>query len=95
MFKIIYLVFCFCYFNVKCGEINSLNIAVSSNFLLTFKFIAYKFENKFLCKINICSDSTSNLYNKIKNKAPFDIFISADSKHPILLENFTLNKRFI
>lgn len=72
-----------------------LNVAVSSNFLSTFHVIAKNFESKFACKINICSDSTASLYNKILHKAPFDIFISADAKHPLLLEHIVFSKSFI
>ncbi len=70
-----------------------INIAVASNFLITTEKICYFLEkknkkNKFL----ISSDSTANLFTKIKNNAPFDIFISADKKHPNILEKTNLNK---
>lgn len=89
------LVFLFLSQPYKCFEKNCLNVAVSSNFLSTFKLIVDEFEIKYSCKINVCSDSTANLFNKIKNNAPFDVFISADAKHPILLEQHVLNKSYI
>ena len=64
----------------------TLNVAVASNFLNTFKIISQNFEKHHECKIIISSDSTINLFTKIKNGAPFDIFISADAKHAELLE---------
>ena len=77
------------------SENNKLNVAVSSNFLLTFKIIAFNFEQISICKLNICSDSTAILYNKIINNAPFDVFISADAKHPVFLEKNNINKSYI
>ena len=71
-----------CYSNEK----NQLHIAVSSNFLSTIKIISKNFEKKNKCHVIISSDSTANLFTKISNGAPFDIFISADAKHPKLLE---------
>lgn len=75
---------------------NHINVAISANFLSTFKLISEHFEKKYNCTISISADSTANIFTKIKNGAPFDIFISADSKHPILLENEnTKNKSYI
>lgn len=73
-----------------------INIAISSNFLFTSKIISIKFENKYNVKTLSSSDSTANLFTKIKNNAPFDIFLSADSKHTKLLEkiNCFKNKSF-
>ncbi len=65
---------------------NYLNICTASNFLKTLKEIKIKFEKEYNCKIYISSDSTANIYTKIINGAPFDIFISADSKHINMLE---------
>lgn len=94
MLKIILVIF---FISCNTYALNNMyiNVAVSSNFLSTFHVIAKEFESKYSCKINICSDSTANLYNKIINKAPFDIFISADAKHPLLLEAITFTKSFI
>lgn len=72
-----------------------INIAVAANFLTTTQKICYFFEKKYeKCIISISSDSTSNLFTKIKNKAPFNIFISADKKHANILakSNFYKNK---
>ncbi|HFL8819523.1 MAG TPA: molybdate ABC transporter substrate-binding protein [Candidatus Azoamicus sp. OHIO2] len=82
-------------FDLQASNVVTLNIAVSSNFLTTFNTIANEFEKHFKFKINVCSDSTASLYNKIIHKAPFDIFISADAKHPVLLENIFFTKSFV
>lgn len=74
---------------------SNINIAVASNFITTTKKICFFFENKYeQYTTYISSDSTSNLYTKIKNNAPFDIFISADKKHPNIIakSNFYKNK---
>ncbi|MDP2763108.1 MAG: molybdate ABC transporter substrate-binding protein [Enterobacteriaceae bacterium] len=68
-------------------------IAVSSNFLFTINKIKMHFEKKYECKLIISSDSTSSLYTKIINGAPFDIFISADSKHITLLEKKNITEK--
>lgn len=79
--------------NIQCFAKNTenyLNISTASNFLTTLKTIKNKFEKENKCKIIISSDSTTNIYTKIINGAPFDIFISADEKHINLLK-----KKFI
>lgn len=73
--------------NVNQAKENQINVAVSANFLSTLKLISEQFEKKYSCTIVISADSTANIFTKIKNGAPFDVFISADSKHPVLLEN--------
>ncbi len=75
------------FINIKFVYSDAINVAVSSNFLSTFKIIGLCFEKKYNCDINICADSTAHLYNKIINNAPFNLFISADKKHPLLLES--------
>ncbi len=86
------LFFVLIFFILNCNKILKsseiiIHAAVASNFLITFKDIAKNFEKKYNCKIIISSDSTVNLFTKIKYGAPFDIFIAADKDHPILLEN--------
>lgn len=76
---------------------NNLNICTASNFLTTLKIIKNEFEKENNCNIIISSDSTTNIYTKIVNGAPFDIFISADTKHVKLLKekNLTINDDYI
>lgn len=71
-----------------CNE--TITLAVASNFLYTAKIISKNFKIKNDFKIIISSDSTTNLFTKIKNNAPFDIFFSADKKHIKILEKLNL-----
>lgn len=82
--------------NVTIAKKTQINIAVASNFLLTSKLISKNFEKYNNYKITISSDSTSNLFTKIKNNANFDIFLSADKKHVQILEKINLfkNKKY-
>lgn len=68
-----------------------IKIAVASNFLGTFKSFIEKFEQKFSCKGFLISDSSSNLYSKFINGADFDIFVTADRNHYMLLSKFNKN----
>lgn len=65
----------------------SINVAVASNFITPCIILGENFKNNFNFDIFISHDSSGALYNKIVNKAPFDIYISADNKFPLLLEN--------
>lgn len=95
MIKILLIFFILLIFQRTCiAEHCQINIAIASNFLYTAKLITKKFEQHNKCKILISSDSTSNLFTKIQNDAPFNIFISADKLHAKLIEknNFYKNK---
>lgn len=87
MKNLIFFFLFFSFFLKKCVFCNEIYIAVSSNFLNTLQKISYNFEKENNCKIILSSDSTSNLFNKIRLGIPFDIFVSADAFHPKLLEN--------
>ena len=69
---------------------SQLHIAVSSNFLKTLEVITEKFKQETNIKIIISSASTGKLYAQITHGAPYDIFLSADTKHPKLLEKENL-----
>ncbi len=60
-------------------------IAVAANFLETATEIAERFEAVTDCTLVIASGSTGQLYAKIINGAPFDVFLAADQKRPALL----------
>ena len=63
-----------------------LRIAVASNFLLPLKELSRKFKESTRHKVVVISGSTGKLYAQIKQGAPFDILMAADSLRPELLE---------
>jgi molybdate transport system substrate-binding protein len=66
---------------------SQINIAVAANFYHVAKELSYQFTTKTGFIVNIASGSSGKLYSQIQNGAPFDIFFSANSKHPLQLEN--------
>lgn len=64
-----------------------LRIAVSSNFTSSLKKLIPKFTENTGIKITIVSGSTGSLYQQIRHGAPYDIFLSADAKHPQTLHD--------
>ena len=65
---------------------DSLNIAVSSNFSHLIKQIIKEYKKIYDINVNLSIGSTANIYHQIINGAPYDIFLSADQKHPDLLK---------
>lgn len=65
------------------GEIR---VAVASNFTHTIKALAELFEQQNHHKVKLIFGASGRHYAQIKNGAPFDIFLSADSKRPEQLE---------
>lgn len=63
-----------------------ISVAVAANFISTFKEIAADFEAKTGVNVEGTFSSTGNLYNQIKNGAPYDVFLSADEQRPALLQ---------
>ncbi|WP_083232839.1 molybdate ABC transporter substrate-binding protein [Endozoicomonas atrinae] len=63
-----------------------LKLAVAANFKPSLEVLAKTFEAETGHRLLISSASTGVLYNQITNGAPFDIFLSADSLRPELLE---------
>ena len=74
-------------FNLSRVMASELRIAVASNFLMPMKELSRKFRNSTGNKVVLISGSTGKLYAQIKQGAPFDIFLAADSVRPKLLEN--------
>ena len=65
---------------------HTIYVAVAANFSHTLSQIAQKFQKSTHNKVVIITGSTGQLYAHIKNGAPYDVFLSADSKRPTLLE---------
>ncbi|PKN86928.1 MAG: molybdate ABC transporter substrate-binding protein [Deltaproteobacteria bacterium HGW-Deltaproteobacteria-1] len=70
-------------FSVAAQE--KISVAVAANFISAFKEIAADFEEKTGVKVEATFSSTGNLYNQIKNGAPYDLFLSADLERPDIL----------
>jgi len=68
---------------VQAAEIR---LAVASNFTAAAKSIQLEFERQSEHTISLSFASTGKLYAQIKNGAPFDIFLAADTERPELLE---------
>lgn len=63
-----------------------LSVAVASNFAPVAEEIATLFAAQSDHQVRISSGSTGKLYAQISNGAPYDVFLSADSERPALLE---------
>jgi molybdate transport system substrate-binding protein len=63
-----------------------LTIAVASNFVSTAEELSNQFMESTGYEVRISPGSTGKLYAQISNGAPYDIFLSADSERPALLE---------
>ncbi len=61
-------------------------MAVAANFVPPFREVAMEFEKATGHTVQVASGSSGNFYTQIKNGAPFDVFFSADSERPKLLE---------
>ncbi|AGH81230.1 molybdenum ABC transporter periplasmic molybdate-binding protein [Psychromonas sp. CNPT3] len=64
----------------------ALNICAASNFKVTLSEIVARYSEVSSQKILISSASTGTLYRQIMLGAPFDLFLSADSKRAKLIE---------
>ena len=73
-------------FHVSDALAKELRIAVASNFLLPLKALSKNFKESTGHKVVVISGSTGKLYAQIKQGAPFDILLAADSIRPELLE---------
>lgn len=60
----------------------TVQVAVASNFAGTLEEISKEFEQSTGHKVQISSAATGKLYVQIKNGAPFDVFLSADTATP-------------
>ena len=73
-----------------------LHVAVAANFTRPFKELAAIYEAKKGIKVESAFTSSGSLYNQIVNGAPYDLFLSADEKRPLLLaKNGVAEKPFV
>lgn len=63
-------------------ETAQLRVAVASNFLPTLRKLVSRYQDESEARIKIIAASTGKLYAQIIHGAPFDIFLSADSRRP-------------
>ena len=63
-----------------------LNVAVAANFFGTLQKLAPSFEEASGDKLVVSSGSSGQFYTQIKQGAPFDVLLSADSDRPKQLE---------
>jgi molybdate transport system substrate-binding protein len=63
-----------------------LNVAVAANFFGTMQRLAPKFEQASGNKLLLSSGSSGQFYTQIREGAPFDVLLSADSDRPKQLE---------
>ena len=77
-----------CYAQQTKNEQNGtpLRIAVSANFTPVLKILLKNFTKKTGIKSQVISGGSGALFLQIKHGAPFDIFLSADSRRPKALE---------
>lgn len=69
------------------GETKPLRVAVSSNFVTTFRELAAAYGDTSGVEIVDSSGSTGLLMAQIRNGAPFDVFLAADDRRPAFLES--------
>ena len=65
---------------------SEIRLAVASNFTAVAKTLKLEFEKQSEHTISLSFASTGKLYAQIKNGAPFDVFLAADTERPELLE---------
>jgi molybdate transport system substrate-binding protein len=64
-----------------------LQVAVAANFLGTLQKLADSYRHTSADTLSLSSGSTGQLYAQIRQGAPFDLFFSADTQRPQLLES--------
>ncbi|HEX5363425.1 MAG TPA: molybdate ABC transporter substrate-binding protein [Gallionella sp.] len=68
---------------VRAGEVR---VAVASNFAAPMERIVASFQAESGHRVSVSTGSTGKFYAQIKNGAPFDVFVAADSATPQRLE---------
>jgi molybdate transport system substrate-binding protein len=87
----VFIIICYPALSAASRITNTVTIAVASDFLPTLQLIADRFMDSHpAIKIILCSGASGTLYSQIMNGAPYDIFLSADTERPSLLEKNNL-----
>lgn len=73
-------------FSTQSAAQESIRIAVAANFLATLKVISKDFTKQTGIKVSLSNGATGMLYAQIKKGAPYEMFFSADTERPLLLE---------
>lgn len=86
--------FWFSFFIVSFLNAQTINIAVATNVSYAIKPLVEEFNKTNKTKVRIIFGSSGKLTAQIKNKAPFDVFLSANMKYPNALyhDNLTIIK---
>lgn len=71
----------------KAGAEQVLNVAVAANFAPALELISQGFEAKTSIPVQLTISSSGRLFAQIQNRAPFDLYFSADSQRPEILQN--------
>lgn len=77
------------------GEVN---VAVAANFTAPAEQIAAAFSKETGNTVKLSFGASGNFYSQIRNGAPYDVFLAADEKNPLLLadENLAIgDTRFV
>lgn len=84
----IFLAILLLFLNIDCNQRNnSVIVAAASSTQYVMDSLIRHFEKTRDCRIDLISSSSGKLYAQILEKAPFDIFISADRLYPKRLKN--------
>lgn len=75
---------CTLIFGSSLSNAAEVHVAVAANFLKPLEQLQTKFEQETGHTLLISSGSTGQLYAQIKNGAPFEVFLGADTKRPQL-----------
>lgn len=79
----------------KSDNSKPLRIAVAANFTPVLKVLLKDFSKKTGIKSQLISGASGAMFLQIKHGAPFDIFLSADSRRPKALEQLSLEDQLV
>ena len=72
-----------------------ITVATAANFKSTLEKLATLFESESSSRVTIISASSGVLFTQIKHGAPFDVFLSADTRRPLILANENQSSSFV